>query len=53
MISAIALLVLEGWIVFFSGILEMFGLAVPVMVSIGAIILAWLASHARRRDWLT
>jgi hypothetical protein len=48
-----ALLVLEGWIVFFSGILEMFGLAVPVMVSIGAIILAWLASHARRRDWLT
>ena len=51
-VSLVALLVLEGWIVFFSGALEAFGLAVPVMVSAGAILLAWLATHARRRGWL-
>jgi hypothetical protein len=53
LISAIALLVLEGWIIFFSDALEMFGLAVPVTVSLGAILLAWLATHARRRRWLS
>ena len=52
-VSLIALLVLEGWILFFSGALEQFGLAVPVMVSAGAILLAWLATHARRRGWLS
>lgn len=51
-VSLIALLVLEGWIVFFSGALEMFGLAVPIMVSIGTILLAGLANYARRRAWL-
>ena len=51
-VSLVALLVLEGWIVFFSGALEMFGLGVPVMVSVGAVLLAWLATHARRRGWL-
>ncbi len=51
-LSLIALLILEGWIVFLSGALEIFGLGVPVMVSVGAVLLAWLASHARRRGWL-
>ncbi len=52
-VSLIALLVLEGWIVFFSDALELFGLAVPITVSGGAILLAWLASHARSRGWLS
>ena len=52
-VSLIALLVLEGWILFLSGAVEMFGLAVPIMVSAGAILLAWLATHARRRGWLS
>ena len=52
-VSLIGLLVLEGWIIFFSGALEMFGLAVPIMVSVGAILLAWLAVHARGRGWLS
>ena len=53
MVSAIALLVLEGWIIFFSDALEMFGLAIPVTVSVGAIVLAWLATRARQQGWLT
>lgn len=52
-VSLIALVVLEGWIVFFSGALEQFGLAVPVMVSVGAIMLAWLATYARTKGWLS
>jgi hypothetical protein len=52
LVSAVALLLLEGWIVFFSGALEMFGLAVPITVSLGAILLAWLATHARNHSWL-
>jgi hypothetical protein len=52
-LSLVALLVLEGWIVFFSGALEEFGLTFPVLVSAGAILLAWLASHARARGWLS
>lgn len=52
-VSTVMLLVLEGWIVFLSGALEVFGLAVPLMVSIGAILLAWLATHARRQGWLS
>lgn len=51
--SLVALMVLEGWIIFFSGALEMFGLAVPLMVVAGAILLAWLATAGRRRGWLT
>ena len=50
--SLIALLLLEGWIVFASGALDQFGLAVPAMVTVGAILIAWLAVHARRRGWL-
>ena len=53
LVSAAALLVLEGWIIFFSDALEMFGLAVPIMVSVGAILLAWLATHARKHGWLS
>ena len=52
-VSLIALLMLEGWIVFFSDAVEIFGLAVPIMVSAGAILLAWLATHARSRGWLS
>lgn len=52
-VSLLALLVLEGWIVFFSGAVEQFGLAVPIAVTAGAILLAWLATHARRQGWLS
>jgi len=52
-VSMVALLVLEGWILFFSGHRDGFGLAVPIMVSTGAILIAWLATHARRRGWLS
>ena len=52
-LSLIALLVLEGWIVFLSGNLEAYGMAVPIMVTLGAIILAWLAHHARQSGWLS
>ena len=51
-VSLVALLVLEGWIVFLSGAVEQFGLAVPIMVTAGALLLVWLASHARGRGWL-
>ncbi len=53
LVSLVALLVLEGWIVFLSGSVAIFGLAVPVMVTAGAILLAWLAGHASRRGWLS
>jgi hypothetical protein len=53
LVSLVALLVLEGWIVFLSGMLDQFGLAVPVVVTLGALLLAWLAWHARQRGWLT
>jgi hypothetical protein len=52
-VSLAALLVLEGWIVFFSGALKQFGLAVPIMVSVGGMALAWLATHARHKGWLS
>ena len=52
-LSMVALLVLEGWIIFFSGALEIFGLAVPLIVSAGAVLLVWLATHARQRRWLS
>lgn len=51
-VSLVALLMLEGWIVFLSGAVEQFGLAVPIMVSAGALLLAWLATHAKARGWL-
>lgn len=52
-VSLVALLCLEGWIVLFSGALEVFGLAIPVAVSTGALLLAWLADHAGKRGWLS
>ena len=52
-VSLVALLVMEGWIVFLSGMLEVAGLAVPISVSVGAVLLAWLAVHARGRGWLS
>jgi hypothetical protein len=52
-LSLVGLLVLEGWILFLSGHRDGFGLAVPIMVSAGAILIAWLATHARSRGWLT
>jgi hypothetical protein len=52
LLSAAALLVLEGWIVFLSGHRDAFGLAIPITVSLVAVLLAWLASDARKRGWL-
>jgi len=51
--SLLALLILEGWIMFLSGALEAFGVAVPTIVVVGAVLLATLAVHARKRRWLT
>lgn len=51
-VSLVALFVLEGWILFLSGAVETFGVGVPVMVMTGAVLIAWLASHARKRGWL-
>ena len=52
-LSLVALLVLECWILFFSGAVEAFGVAVPIIVSTIAILLAWLATLARRSGWLS
>lgn len=53
-VSLLALIVLEGWIVFLSGALEAFGgIALPATVVVVALLLAWLAYHARQRGWLT
>lgn len=53
LISAAALLVLEGWVLFFSGMVEQFGIGIPLTVAAGALLLAWLATHARFRGWLS
>jgi hypothetical protein len=53
LLSLIALAVLEGWIVFLSGVLDLFGgPALPVTIVVVAALLAWLAWHARRCGWL-
>ncbi len=53
LVSLVALLVLEGYIVFLSDALEAFGgIALPLTIVIVAALLAWLAAHARRRGWL-
>jgi hypothetical protein len=52
LVSLAALLLLEGWIVFLSGAVKLFGLAVPITVVIGAVVLAWLAGRSDRRGWL-
>ena len=51
-VSLVALLVLEGWILFLSGALALFGLAVPIAVTLGALLIAWLANYASKRGWL-
>jgi hypothetical protein len=51
--SLLALVLLEGWIVFLSGALEAFGgLAIPLTVTIVALLLAWMAGVGRRNGWL-
>ena len=52
LLSLGALVVLEGWIVM-SGTVDVSGYALPVIVTLGAILLAWLGTHARRRGWLS
>jgi hypothetical protein len=53
LVSLVALVLLEGYIVFLSGALEEFGgIAVPLTITLIAALLAWLAFHARRRGWL-
>jgi hypothetical protein len=52
LVSLVALIVLEGWSVFLSGAVEMFGLAVPISVTVIALFLAWLAHQARAKGWL-
>lgn len=52
LLSLVALLILEGWTVFVSGAVELHGIAVPVTVTVGALLLAWLAYTAQKRGWL-
>lgn len=52
LISLVALLVLEGYILFFSGAAAVSGVAIPITVVVGALLLAWLARHAGQRGWL-
>lgn len=52
-LSLLALIALEGWILFLSGALEAFGGAgLPSIIIVVAALLAWLAYHARQRGWL-
>ena len=51
-ISLVGLLVLEGYILFFSGAVAVSGAAIPITVVVGALLLAWLARHAGVRGWL-
>ena len=52
LISLVALLVLEGYIVFFSGAAAVSGVAIPISVVVGELLLAWLARHAREGGWM-
>ena len=52
LISLVALLVLEGYILFFSGAAAVSGVAIPLTVIVGAVLLAWLARYAGQRGWL-
>jgi hypothetical protein len=53
LVSLVALALLEGYIVFLSGALEEFGgIALPLMITGVAALLAWLAFHARGQGWL-
>ena len=52
LVSLAALLLLEGWIIFLSGALPLFGLGLPLAVVSGALLLTWLAFTARGKGWL-
>jgi hypothetical protein len=52
LVSLVALLLLEGWIIFLSGALPLFGLGLPLTVVSGALLLTWLAFIARGKGWL-
>lgn len=53
-LSLLALICLEGWIVFMSGALEAFGgVGLPATIVVVALLLAWLAYHGRQRGWLS
>jgi hypothetical protein len=52
LISLIALLVLEGYMLFFSGAAAVSGVAIAITVVVGALLLAWLARYAGQRGWL-
>ena len=53
LVSLLALVALEGWIVFLSGALDAFGGAgLPATIVVVAALLTWLAYHARERGWL-
>jgi len=52
LISLVALLVLEGYVLFFTDAAAVSGAAIPITVVVGALLLAWLASHAAKRGWL-
>lgn len=51
-VSLVALVVLEGWILLNADVRAVMGVGVPIMVISGAVLIYWLASHARRRGWL-
>ena len=50
--SLAALLVLEGWTLFFSRAPEVYDVGMPLVVSAAAILIACIATVARRRGWL-
>ncbi len=55
-LSLIALLIQFGWWVLMSGAMEVIGpsmMTAPAIVTLVAILLVWLASHAAARGWLT
>ena len=52
-VSLLALLVLEGWAVFLSGTVDRFSLVLAIVIVVVAIYLAWLATQARRRGWVS
>ena len=52
-VSLVALLALEGWTVFLSGAVNSFGIVLPIVITVIAAALVWLAMDARKRGWLT
>ncbi len=55
-LSLLAILVQEAWIIFMSGAREVHGImaiAMPALITLIAILLVWLAGTGVRRGWLT